>query len=51
MSDVQTSEVDAKLAPVMRDHEILYTDKFSKDEQLLIKPFLSKTKNTNMAAV
>jgi hypothetical protein len=26
------------------DHEILYTDKSSKDEQLLIRPFLSKTK-------
>jgi hypothetical protein len=26
------------------DHEILYTDRSSKHEQLLIKPFLSKTK-------
>jgi hypothetical protein len=26
------------------DHEILYTDRSSKDEQLLIRPFLSKTK-------
>jgi hypothetical protein len=33
------------------DYEILYTDRYSKDEQLLIRPFLSKTKNTNMAAV
>jgi hypothetical protein len=33
------------------DHEILYTDRSSKDEQLLIRQFLSKTKNTNMAAV
>jgi hypothetical protein len=33
------------------DHEILYTDRSSKDEQLLITPFLSKIKNTNMAAV
>jgi hypothetical protein len=33
------------------DHEILYADRSSKDEQLLIRPFLSKTKNTNMAAV
>jgi hypothetical protein len=33
------------------DHQILYTDKSSKDEQPLIRPFLSKTKNTNMAAV
>jgi hypothetical protein len=48
MADIQTSEVDAKLAP---DYEILYTDRSSKDEQLLTGPFLSKTKNTNMAAV
>jgi hypothetical protein len=33
------------------DHEILYTDRSSNDEQLLIKPFLSQTKNTNMTAV
>jgi hypothetical protein len=33
------------------DHGILYTDRSSKDEQLLIRPILSKTKNTNMAAV
>jgi hypothetical protein len=33
------------------DYEIVYTDRSSKDEQLLIRPFLSKTKNTNMAAV
>jgi hypothetical protein len=48
MADIQTSEVDAKLAPV--NHKILYTDRSSKDEQLLIRPFLSKVKNTNMAA-
>jgi hypothetical protein len=29
----------------------LYTDRSSKDEQLLMRLFLSKTKNTNMAAV
>jgi hypothetical protein len=51
MADVQISEVDAKLAPVNMDHEILYTDRSSKDEQLLMRPFLSETKNTNMAAV
>jgi hypothetical protein len=50
MADVQTSEVVVKLAPV-KDHAILYTDRSSKDEQLLIRPLLSKTKNTNMAAV
>jgi hypothetical protein len=48
MADVQTSEVDAKLAPV---NMILNTDRSSKDEQLLMRPFLSKTKNTNKAAV
>jgi hypothetical protein len=26
------------------DHEILYTDRSSKDEQLLVRPFLSKAK-------
>jgi hypothetical protein len=35
----------------MWDHEILYIDRSSKDEQLLMGAFLSKTKNTNMAAV
>jgi hypothetical protein len=28
----------------------LCTDRSSKDEQLLVRPFLSKIKNTNMAA-
>jgi hypothetical protein len=51
MADVKTSEMDEKIAPVNVGHEILYTDRSSKDEQLLIRPFLSKTKNTNMAAV
>jgi hypothetical protein len=41
MAGVQTSEVDAKLAPVNVGP---YTDRSSKDEQLLIRPFLSKTK-------
>jgi hypothetical protein len=44
MADVQTSEVDSKLAPVNVGHEILYTDRSSKDEQLLIRPFLPKNK-------
>jgi hypothetical protein len=26
------------------DHEILYTDRYSKDKQLLMRPVLSKTK-------
>jgi hypothetical protein len=30
------------------DHEILYADRFSKDEQLLVRPFLWKIKNTNV---
>jgi hypothetical protein len=38
--------VDAKLARL--DHAFLYADKSSKDEQLLIKPVLCKTKLTNM---
>jgi hypothetical protein len=32
------------------EHEILYTDRSSKKEQLLMRPFLPKKKNTNMAA-
>jgi hypothetical protein len=51
MADVQTTEVDSKLAQGTWDYEILYTDRSSKDEQLLMRLFLSKTKNTNMAAV
>jgi hypothetical protein len=51
MADVQNSEVDTKLSPVNVGHGLLYTDRSSKDEQLLMRPFLSKTKNTNMAAV
>jgi hypothetical protein len=52
MADVQTSEVDAKLAPLQStwNHEILYTDRSSKNEQLLERLFFVK-KNTNMAAV
>jgi hypothetical protein len=45
MADVQTTEMEATLAPVTWD-----TDTSSKDEELLVRPFLSKTKNTNMAA-
>jgi hypothetical protein len=33
----------------MWDHEILYADRPSEDEQLLIIPHLWKNKNTNMA--
>jgi hypothetical protein len=47
MVDDQTSKVDAKLSSVNRDHEILYADRSSKDEQLLIRP-LQNTKMRNM---
>jgi hypothetical protein len=40
MPDVQTSEVDVKFALVNVGHEILCADGSSKDEQLLIIPFL-----------
>jgi hypothetical protein len=33
------------------EHEILYTDRSSKDEQLSIRPFLLETKNTNMVTI
>jgi hypothetical protein len=37
------------LHQTMWDYEILYADRSSKDEQLLIRPLLRKTKkNTNM---
>jgi hypothetical protein len=32
-----------------RDHDILYADRSSKDEQLLKRPFLYETKYTNYA--
>jgi hypothetical protein len=32
----------------LQDHEILYSDR-SLEVELLIRPFLQKTKNTNMA--
>jgi hypothetical protein len=41
--DFQATEVDAKLAPVNVDHEILYADRSS------IRPLLQKIKNTNFA--
>jgi hypothetical protein len=46
--DVQTSEEDAKLAPVNVDHTLLYADRSSKDEQLLMRLFFKKTKDTNV---
>jgi hypothetical protein len=42
MAVVQTSEVDRELAPVNVGNEILYADKFSKNCQLLIRPFFAK---------
>jgi hypothetical protein len=49
MANVQTSEVDAKLVPVNTGYAILCADRASKAEQLSIKPFLRRTKNTNVA--
>jgi hypothetical protein len=43
MADVQTFEVDVKLAPAK--HKMLYSDRSSEDEQLLIRPLLRKMKN------
>jgi hypothetical protein len=43
MADVQTFEVDVKLAPAK--HKILYSDRSPGDEQLLMRPLLRKTKN------
>jgi hypothetical protein len=43
MANVQTSEVDAKLVPVNMGYAILCADSAS------IKPFLRRTKNTNVA--
>jgi hypothetical protein len=39
-----------KLHQTTLEHEILCTDRPSKDEQLSKRPFLSKAKNTNMVA-
>jgi hypothetical protein len=44
MADVQTSEVDAKLAPVNVGPLNFVYDRSSKDEQLLIRPFFVKNK-------
>jgi hypothetical protein len=44
MADVQTSDVEAKLAPVNVRRGILCADRSSKDEQLLIRPLLQKKK-------
>jgi hypothetical protein len=40
MVDIRTSEMDAKIAPVSVQHRIVYADRSSNDEQLLIGPFL-----------
>jgi hypothetical protein len=39
MADIQTSEVDTKLAPVNLGNYILYADRSLKDEQVLNRPF------------
>jgi hypothetical protein len=40
MEEIQTSDVDQKLAPVNMGYEILFALRYSKNEQLLIRPFL-----------
>jgi hypothetical protein len=50
MAGVLISEADSKLAPVNGDHEILYADRPTTDEQLLIKQPLWETKYANMAS-
>jgi hypothetical protein len=37
--------MDSKLAPLNMYHGILYADRLSKDEQLLIRSLLRETKN------
>jgi hypothetical protein len=49
MVDVKISEVDAIFHQSVWDQEILYADRSSEDEQLLTRPLLLETKNTNMA--
>jgi hypothetical protein len=50
MPDVQTFEVDAKLAPLNVGPLSLYPDRSSEDEQLTMRSSLrKKKKNTNMA--
>jgi hypothetical protein len=48
MVDIKTSEVDVKLEPV-KGHKMLNSGRSSEDKQLLIRQFVRKTKNTNMA--
>jgi hypothetical protein len=45
MANVQTYEVDDN--QWIRDHDILFTNRFSTDEQLVIGQFLGITKDTN----
>jgi hypothetical protein len=40
MEDVQTCEVDAKVAQKTWQHEILFADRSLKDEQLLTIPYI-----------
>jgi hypothetical protein len=47
MADVLTSEVDENFHLSTWDRDILYADRSSEDEQLLIRLFLRKTKSTN----
>jgi hypothetical protein len=50
MADIQTSKVDAKLAQSMWNHDILYANRSSKYEQLLVRTLLKETKNTKWSA-
>jgi hypothetical protein len=52
MVNVQTSEMDAKIAPVNVDHENLNSERSSEDEKLLIRPLMRVGGgDTNMAGV
>jgi hypothetical protein len=53
MVDIQTSEVDAKLVSVSMGPQYFFcADRSSKDEQLLIRSFLLKSKkNINIVVV
>jgi hypothetical protein len=48
MADVKTSEADEKFSQLTWDHEILYADRASESEQILIRPLSRETKNTNI---
>jgi hypothetical protein len=49
MANGQISEAMQSLHHLTQDREILYSDRSSDDEQLLMRLFLWETKNTNVA--